>query len=215
MNAFSRGLCWFCGKTNAVHHGHCIGGIAYNSEIHISDELAIGPSLGEWTDEHRAASNDTCNICTGCIHEFNKRMSIDDDYASQQKAFFELQQFETADIDTYLLPWQEARYPIDCCVGGYPKNGVRQRFGSLSMGQLYSFGWRLHGKIRLCEFASRNYLERFVRSGAVGCAGDEFVAHIKNHIISDYDRFYSEFYFCCGIIHDITIRDLCVNPSLL
>lgn len=204
-------LCWFCGRKSAfTERGLSVGEIAYSSNIHVSSALAGDESavLQPW---HIATLEDGCVMCRECIRNRSRSIGeLSTEYVQCHLANEKDQRDEIADTDTHLLSWRDKRYPFGCWLCGFPDIGVRQKFWSLTMGELFLLGFRLHGRISLGAWEAGLLLEKFIQNDAPAVAPKGFADHVQKMIQVECPTFANEFAKLRAVVFDISVY-MCAN----
>ena len=183
-------ICWFCGHSS-IHfrEGKSIGEMVYSSDIHISSELASeeGAPL---TEQHFETLRSAVKICNDCFDRLAESVGpLPADYLRQHARRKELQEWETADTDTHLFPWQNREFPYGCWLTGLPDIGVKSRFSSLPLGHLYECGFRFSGQLSFGKREASLLIDRFAQNEQGVHIPSGFVDHVRDSIYVDDDSF--------------------------
>ncbi|MAT13841.1 MAG: hypothetical protein CMJ46_01060 [Planctomyces sp.] len=213
-------LCWFCGAWRQNYwRGSSVGEMIYSSEINISSELAYG-----WDDTirpcHHSAKESICVICENCARRFAAGAGlVEAEYVRQVQSHEPHQFIEEMNTDTLLnCPSQPKEYPFGCWIMHYPDIGIRLKFESLTMLELFQLGYRFRGKIHLnipeCElFFARFDIPEYSRVDVP----KDFIDHIDETMDADNvyygvtnmrDGFSTRFAQLRACVYDVSVCEI-------
>ena|GEM_PF-7016878 len=202
-------LCWYCGqyRMKVVPGGLSIGEMVYSSNI-INSRALVDDPFAARQEHHDAARKSNCVMCYKCLERYAFEIgTLDKEYVEQHVSNEERQEIEIVDTDTFLLPWEEKKFPFGCWLYQYPDIDVRKKFWSLSLAELYIRGFRLAGEVWFGNWEADQLLTKFTATGESVAVPEEFIEHVVATIHVDDSSFPERLAHLRAVAFDVSIME--------
>lgn len=185
--------------------GNSLGEMIYSSRIDVSQEIISG-SVHNFLPCHLESFQNRLKICQKCMLLMSSQFgTLPITYVEEGKRLLREQWEETINADTGLVEWNERRYPFGCWLSCFPDLGVRQKFYSLTIIDLYERGLRFKGEIWVDVLSARQFTEKFGGCMQHSHQFHEFVDHVQEAIHVDDTDFPLRLSQVRGTVYDISI----------